>query len=160
MSIVLAAIFASLRISIILLRCFHLRTFKTSVHIISDAKTASSCIQYCVWWENIDYIDATPINATVPHQVAFTSVSKEPVSYWCVLIFLKMGLKCQIIECLHMQRCGMMESSVGREKKLSKHSETCGKIWPIWRMLLRYQRDGRRICASIKQNTRILSAHL
>ena len=59
-----------------------------------------------------------------------------------------------------MQRCGTMESSVGREKKLSKHSETCGKIWPIWRMLLRYQRDGRRICASIKQNTRILSAHL
>ena len=94
MSIVLAAIFASMRISIILLRCFHLRT----------------------------------INATVPRQVAFTSVSKEPVSYWCVLIFLKMGLKCQIIACFHMQRCGMMESSVGREKKLSKHSETCGKI--------------------------------
>ena len=69
-----------------------------------------------------------PINATVPRQVAFTSVSKEPVSYWCVLIFLKMGLKCQIIACFHMQRCGMMESSVGREKKLSKHSETCGKI--------------------------------
>ena len=54
-SIVLAAIFASLRISIILLRCFHLRTFKTSVHIISDAKTASSCIQYCVWWENANF---------------------------------------------------------------------------------------------------------
>ena len=109
MSIVLAAIFASMRISIILLRCFHLRTFKTSVHIISDAKTASSCIHYC-------------------RQVAFTSVSKEPVSNWCVLIFLKMGLKCQMIACFHMQRCGMMESSVGREKKLSKHSETCGKI--------------------------------
>ena len=32
----------------------------------------------------------TPINATVPRQVAFTSVSnsKEPASYWCVLIFL------------------------------------------------------------------------
>ena len=70
----------------------------------------------------------TPINATVPRQVAFTSVSKEPVSYWCVLIFLKMGLKCQIIACFHMQLCGMMESSVGREKKLSKHSETCGEI--------------------------------
>ena len=37
-----------------------------------------------------------------------------------------MGLKCQIIACFNMQRCGMMESSVGREKKLSKHSETCG----------------------------------
>ena len=36
-------------------------------------------------------------------------------------------------------------------------------ISPIHRLrptLLRYQRDGRRICASIKQNTRILSAHL
>ena len=30
----LAAIFASMRISIILFRCFHLRTFITSVHII------------------------------------------------------------------------------------------------------------------------------
>ena len=127
MSIVLAAIFASLRISIILLRCFHLRTIKTSVHIISDAKTASSCIQYCVWWENANF-NANKRNGPSPRQVAFTSVSKEPVSYWCVLIFLKMGLKCQIIECFHMQRCGMMESSVGREKKLSKHSETCGKI--------------------------------
>ena len=124
MSIVLAAIFASMRISIILLRCFHLRTFKTSVHIISDAKTASSCMF------DGKMRTLTPINAMVPRQVAFTSVSntKEPVSYWCVLIFLKMGLKCQIIACFHMQRCGMMESSVGREKKLSKHSETCGKI--------------------------------
>ena len=55
MSIVLAAIFASMRISIILLRCFHLRTFKTSVHIISDAKTASSCIHYCVLWKNANF---------------------------------------------------------------------------------------------------------
>ena len=125
MSIVLAAIFASMRISIILLRCFHLRTFKTSVHLTSDAKTASSCIHYCF---DGKMRTVMPINATVPRQVAFTLVSKEPVSCWCVLIFLKMGLKCQIIACFHMQRCGMLESSVGREKKLSKHSETCGKI--------------------------------
>ena len=56
----------------------------------------------------------TPINATVPRQVAFTSVSKEPVSYWCVLIFLKMCLKCQIIACFHIQRCSRTDSPPSR----------------------------------------------
>ena len=47
----------------------------------------------------------------------FVSVSKEPVSYWYTFIYLKRGLKCQIISCFNKQRCIMMESSVGDKKK-------------------------------------------
>ena len=117
-----------------LLRC-GFRSFYSDVSICARLKHQSTKFQmqkprlaaYIIVFDG-KMRTLTPINATVPRQVAFTSVSKEPVSYWCVLIFLIMGLKCQIIACFHMQRCGMMESSVGREKKLSKHSETCGKI--------------------------------
>ena len=88
----LAAIFASMRISIILLRCFHLRTFKTSVHIIRQMQKPRLAAYIIVFDGKMRTL--TPINATVPRQVAFTSVSKEPVSYWCVLIFLKIPNYC------------------------------------------------------------------
>ena len=51
-----------------LLRCFHPTSFKTSLHIISDAKPTSSCIQYCILWQYANiYVD----NSTVPRQICF-----------------------------------------------------------------------------------------
>ena len=51
-----------------LLRCFHLHAFKTPVNIISDAKTASCYIRYCILWQNANFYAN---NATVPRQVDF-----------------------------------------------------------------------------------------
>ena len=34
-----------------LLRCFHPTSFKTSLHILSDAKTTFSYIHYCILWQ-------------------------------------------------------------------------------------------------------------
>ena len=46
-----------------LLRCFHPTSFKTSVHIISDAKTTFSYIHYCILWQ---YANIYTDNSTIP----------------------------------------------------------------------------------------------
>ena len=68
----LAAIFASTGIdyfsffhafSSFLLRCFHPTSFKTSFHIISDAKNTFSYTQYCMLWQ---YANIYTDNSTIP----------------------------------------------------------------------------------------------
>ena len=46
-----------------LLRCFHPASFKTSLHIISDANTTFSHTHYCILWQ---YANFYADNSTVP----------------------------------------------------------------------------------------------
>ena len=64
----LAAIFASTSIlfhafSSFLLHCIHPTSFKTSLHIISDAKNTFSYIHYCILWQ---YANIYTDNSTIP----------------------------------------------------------------------------------------------